>query len=217
MSFNPRATLTQRAGQAKNASIFKILPPRPAKTNFLITDFFTNIDEVTKPTFLDKSTTKSKIMSFLTGFHVLNPTTCLALILLGMISAIFAFIIEIITENLISARAYITDTGYWGLDFVLWISFSLVFAYIAASVGKYIHSDAEGIGIPEMKSILSGVRINRFLSFKIFFAKVIGYISAFAAGLSIGSEGPYVHISGIIANKLTKLSLFRHLHTVINI
>ena len=33
-------------------------------------------------------------------------------------------------------------------------------------------------------------------------AKLIGIISANAAGLSIGKEGPFVHISGIVANKL---------------
>ncbi|CAG9335796.1 unnamed protein product [Blepharisma stoltei] len=207
--------MSEQAAQAntvnKKASIFKILPPRPAKTNFYITDFFTNIDEVTKPTFLERNTARSKIISFLTGFHVLNPTTCLALIILGLLTSLFAFGIEYATLKLFEFREFCSETGIMSLDLFIWVIFSLFFGFCAASVGKYISQDAEGIGIPEIKSILSGVRINRFLSYRIFYAKVLGFISACAAGLSIGSEGPYVHISGIIANKLTKIKIFRHL------
>ena len=66
-----------------------------------------------------------------------------------------------------------------------------------------------------MKSILAGVHLSRYLSFTTLTGKIIGLITATAGGLSIGREGPFVHISGIIANKLTKIKCFRHLHDVI--
>lgn len=36
---------------------------------------------------------------------------------------------------------------------------------IAAAVGQFISRDAEGSGIPELKSILAGVNIYKYLSF----------------------------------------------------
>ena len=36
---------------------------------------------------------------------------------------------------------------------------------ISASIGEYISRDAEGSGIPEMKVILAGVNIYKYLSF----------------------------------------------------
>ena len=62
-----------------------------------------------------------------------------------------------------------------------------------------------------MKSILAGVNIYRYLGFQTFVGKIVGVVSANAAGLSIGKEGPFVHISGIIAHKLCKLRIFKNI------
>ena len=59
-----------------------------------------------------------------------------------------------------------------------------------------------------MKSILAGVNIYRYLSFQTVIGKIIGLYSGFAAGLSIGKEGPFVHLAGGITNKLAKLKPF---------
>ena len=63
-----------------------------------------------------------------------------------------------------------------------------------------------------MKSILSGIILPRYLSFRTYLAKVIGLIFAICGGLSIGMEGPFVHISAIIANQLLKASIFAKIH-----
>ena len=55
-----------------------------------------------------------------------------------------------------------------------------------------------------MKSILSGVVVSRYLSFRTYLAKVCGLVAALNSGLFIGKEGPYVHISSIYANQLLK-------------
>jgi len=62
-----------------------------------------------------------------------------------------------------------------------------------------------------MKSILAGMNLYKYLTLKTFIAKVLGLIAASGAGLSIGKEGPFVHISGIVANSMTKLPVFRHI------
>lgn len=67
----------------------------------------------------------------------------------------------------------------------------------------------KGSGIPEMKSILGGVRIKGYLTFKNLLAKVVGNVSAYVSDISIGREGPYIMVCGILANVLTKLPIFR--------
>lgn len=88
---------------------------------------------------------------------------------------------------------------------------------LAASVGEYVSRDAEGSGVPELKSILAGVNIYRYLSMQALLGKIIGTWFGFCAGLSIGKLGPFVHIAAGIANKLAKLKAFKDIgqnHTV---
>ncbi len=53
----------------------------------------------------------------------------------------------------------------WISGYLLWILFCVFFTMISASIGEYISRDAEGSGIPEMKVILAGVNIYKYLSF----------------------------------------------------
>ena len=62
--------------------------------------------------------------------------------------------------------------------------------------------------MPEIKSILSGVVLPRYLSYRTFVAKSLGLTFALIGGLSIGREGPFVHICGIIASQLSKIKFF---------
>ena len=94
-------------------------------------------------------------------------------------------------------------------QFAIWVSMAWFLTMIAASVGEYISRDAEGSGIPEMKSILAGVNIYRYLSFQTLIGKIIGLTAGLAAGLSIGKEGPFVHLAGGVTNKLCKLRIFQ--------
>lgn len=62
-----------------------------------------------------------------------------------------------------------------------------------------------------MKTILSGIELNRFLNFRTLISKCAGLIMAYASGLAIGKEGPFVHISSILCSLLSKLPFFKYI------
>ncbi|KAG5513580.1 hypothetical protein PMAC_001012 [Pneumocystis sp. 'macacae'] len=57
---------------------------------------------------------------------------------------------------------------------------------------------ASGSGIPEVKTILSGFTIHKFLGFRTLIVKVVGLTLSVASGLNLGKEGPFVHIAVIL-------------------
>ena len=50
-----------------------------------------------------------------------------------------------------------------------------------------------GSGIPEMKTILRGVVLKEYLTFKTFVAKVIGLTCALGSGMPLGKEVMHMH------------------------
>ena len=70
---------------------------------------------------------------------------------------------------------------------------------------KSSHICFQGSGIPEMKTILRGVALKEYLTFKTLVAKVIGLTATLGSGMPLGKEGPFVHIASIVAQLLSKL------------
>jgi hypothetical protein len=53
---------------------------------------------------------------------------------------------------------------------------------LATSVGYFISADADGSGIPEMKTVFSGINIYRYFSFNAFIGKTIGLFAGLVGG-----------------------------------
>lgn len=120
--------------------------------------------------------------------------------------------------------------GYW-TGFGIYVGFAVAFGVISSSVtmltkanlpaasqrelkqtiaageqdiaGKSMYM-AAGSGIPEIKTILSGFVIPRFLDFKVLVVKAVGSVFAVATGMCLGKEGPFVHISTCIGYLVSK-------------
>ncbi|KAI0929941.1 hypothetical protein AcV5_006776 [Taiwanofungus camphoratus] len=63
---------------------------------------------------------------------------------------------------------------------------------------------AAGSGIPEIKTILSGFVIHGYLGGRTLFTKAVGLALSVASGLSLGKEGPFVHIASCIGNIVSR-------------
>jgi chloride channel 3/4/5 len=68
-----------------------------------------------------------------------------------------------------------------------------------------VYYSAAGSGVAEVKVILSGFVLHGYLGVKTLVIKTLALILSVASGLSIGKEGPYVHISTCVGNIACRL------------
>ncbi|EMR72912.1 putative chloride channel protein 3 protein [Eutypa lata UCREL1] len=73
------------------------------------------------------------------------------------------------------------------------------------SAPPMIYYSAAGSGVAEVRVILSGFVLHGFLGFKTLVIKSVGLVLSVASGLSLGKEGPYVHIATCIGNICCRL------------
>lgn len=173
----------------------------------IITDVISGINDASKfRPLLDKNSNQKPNKLYRI---CLNPQLWLILTLISVLATIYVYCIDYLCLSLFMARIHLGKDLSWYFRIPLWFAFSLMFAIIAASCGKFISQDAEGSGIPEIKAIIGGVELQRYLSYLTLTSKTVGLIAASAAGLSIGREGPFIHISCIIADKITAMPLFQ--------
>ncbi|XP_014242691.1 H(+)/Cl(-) exchange transporter 5 isoform X2 [Cimex lectularius] len=100
---------------------------------------------------------------------------------------------ELIAQRREGAGAYI-------ISYIFYIAWALMFASLAAGLVRMFAPYACGSGIPEIKTILSGFIIRSYLGKWTLIIKSVGIMLAVSAGLSLGKEGPMVHIACCIGN-----------------
>jgi len=57
----------------------------------------------------------------------------------------------------------------------------------------------EGSGIPEIKAIIAGIQIPKYLNLSTGLAKQFGLMAVLIAGFPVGREGPFIHLSACVA------------------
>uniref|UniRef100_A0A8C4D888 Chloride channel, voltage-sensitive 2a n=2 Tax=Dicentrarchus labrax TaxID=13489 RepID=A0A8C4D888_DICLA len=90
------------------------------------------------------------------------------------------------------------------LQYIAWVTYPVVLITFSAGFTQILSPQAVGSGIPEMKTILRGVVLKEYLTFKTFVAKVIGLTCALGSGMPLGKEGPFVHVASLCAALLSK-------------
>lgn len=133
------------------------------------------------------------------------------LILLGLVMALVSWAMDFAIAICLQAQKWM----YGGLDsnvllqYLAWVTYPVVLITFSAGFTQILAPQAVGSGIPEMKTILRGVVLKEYLTFKTLVAKVIGLTCALGSGMPLGKEGPFVHIASLCAALLSKfMSLF---------
>lgn len=98
------------------------------------------------------------------------------------------------------------SAGQYLVEFIMFILFSVFFAYCASILVKDYATYAKHSGIPEIKTVLGGFVMQRFMGLWTLIIKSLGLCLAVASGLWLGKEGPLVHVACCCANLLMKLS-----------
>lgn len=75
----------------------------------------------------------------------------------------------------------------------------------APTAPPMIYYSAAGSGVAEVRVILSGFVLHGFLGLKTLVIKSVGLVLSVASGLSLGKEGPYVHIATCVGNIACRL------------
>ncbi|XP_073767214.1 chloride channel protein 2a isoform X5 [Danio rerio] len=133
------------------------------------------------------------------------------LILLGLLMALVSWAMDYTIAFCQQAQKWM----YRGLhsnmllQYLAWVTYPVVLITFSAGFTQILAPQAVGSGIPEMKTILRGVVLKEYLTFKTFVAKVIGLTCALGSGMPLGKEGPFVHVASLCAALLSKfMALF---------
>ncbi|KAK9704630.1 glycerol ethanol, ferric requiring protein [Basidiobolus ranarum] len=90
------------------------------------------------------------------------------------------------------------------INLVFYILFASLFAFVAAFLVKSYAPYAAGSGISEIKVILGGFVIKGFLGLWTLIIKSLGVAMVVASGISVGKEGPAVHIACCVGNVISR-------------
>ncbi|KAK5638942.1 hypothetical protein RI129_013237 [Pyrocoelia pectoralis] len=129
------------------------------------------------------------------------------LALLGIIMAILSYIMDKGIAVCSKARIWLYRdiTEHPVLQYLAWVTLPVCLILFSAGFVHLVAPQSIGSGIPEMKTILRGVALKEYLTFRTLVAKVIGLTATLGSGMPLGKEGPFVHIASIVATLLSKL------------
>ncbi len=138
----------------------------------------------------------------------------LLLLVVGGSATVLTFGIDKLISALTDARAQIAqDNTEFILMYVVWSASSLLLCVLSVACVHFIGPHAAGSGIPQMKCVLAGVDMPEYLSLRTLLAKATSMVFALVGGLSIGKEGPYVHMASCVAHQIMRLPPFERLRT----
>ncbi|KAI9138813.1 chloride channel [Paraphysoderma sedebokerense] len=139
--------------------------------------------------------------------------------LIGIAAGLIAVFIDVAGEWLSDLKqGKCKGTWYLNRKFCCWMEegtthvaslffyalFGTFFAVSSAVLVKSLAPYAAGSGIPEVKTILGGFVIRKFLGGWTLIVKAVGLALSTASGLSLGKEGPMVHLSCCFGNILSR-------------
>jgi H+/Cl- antiporter ClcA len=142
----------------------------------------------------------------------LNPSFWFYLLVMGFSVALLCFCVDFGSYHLGNYRrkwTRIAEEVHPMAGFLTFTSLCILLSCLSHACVLYISQAAKGGGIPEVKAMLGGVIFHQFLNFRALIGRWIGITLALSSGLSVGREGPYVHLAACVSYLLSKTWLFR--------
>ncbi|TSR39557.1 Chloride channel protein ClC-Kb [Bagarius yarrelli] len=128
---------------------------------------------------------------------------------LGVLTAFMSFCMDMTIAKLLRAHQWLYGCleGNILLQFLCWTLYPACLCALSTSFSHSICPQSAGSGLPEIRTILSGVQLADYLSLSNLFAKLIGLISTLSAGSTVflGKVGPFVHLSNMVGAYLYRL------------
>ncbi|XP_063841828.1 chloride channel protein 2-like isoform X3 [Scylla paramamosain] len=129
------------------------------------------------------------------------------LFILGTLMATISFLIDYIVIICFGGRMFLQryfEDFHWGFQLFFWVAIPTLLVIFSAAFCQWVAPSAAGSGIPEMKTILRGVVLKEYLTWKTLLAKMVSLSAVLGSGLPLGKEGPVMHMASIVATMLTK-------------
>ncbi|XP_059494044.1 chloride channel K isoform X2 [Stegostoma tigrinum] len=131
------------------------------------------------------------------------------LFILGVLMALISFALDFTVVKLLRAHRWLFEQMESStlLQYISWTVYPIAMTTFSTGFSQCVSPQSGGSGIPELKTILTGVLLEEYLTMKNFGAKVVGLTCSLAAGSTIflGKVGPFVHISTMIATYLGRI------------
>ncbi|XP_020315582.2 chloride channel K [Oncorhynchus kisutch] len=128
---------------------------------------------------------------------------------LGILTAFLSFLMDLSVAKLLRAHQWLYSQleGHCLLQFLCWTLYPVSLSALSTSFSQSICPFSAGSGVPEVRTILSGVDMPHYLSLTNLFAKYVGLICTLAAGSTVflGKVGPFVHLSTMVGAYLNQL------------
>ncbi|UYV82084.1 CLCN2 [Cordylochernes scorpioides] len=137
------------------------------------------------------------------------------LALLGIICSLLSFSMDWVISHCQRARLFLAKEFPMALfpKYMCWVGVPVSLTMLSAGFVHFVEPRAIGSGISEMKTILRGVPVKEYLTYRMLISKVVGLICSLSSGLPMGKEGPFVHISSIVSNLLSKvIKIFKSIY-----
>ncbi|XP_008120040.2 chloride channel protein ClC-Kb [Anolis carolinensis] len=126
---------------------------------------------------------------------------------LGVLMALVSFAMDFTVAKVANAHAWLYHEVHSPLlKYLSWTMYPIALSAFSTGFAQSITPHSGGSGIPELKTILSGVMLEEYLAIENFGAKVVGLTCTLACGSTIflGKVGPFVHLSSMLAAYLGK-------------
>lgn len=124
-------------------------------------------------------------------------------IMTAAIGAGVSLSVVLITERKFEEVHHLLDEGRVFEAYGMLLAWNMGLVAIAAVLCSY-EPAAAGSGIPQVKAILNGMKMNRAVRISTLAFKVVGMISSVAGGMPVGKEGPMIHAGAIIGAGLSQ-------------